>query len=170
MYPASNRRTVVHRPGPARVVGASAVVPAHSSHPGPKPRGLPAAVWSPRPFRPSPALVHRAFRRTLGGPIAAVPAAVLRFDFKAFIETVWNSRFPALSGTGKFVKFRESQELEDSAVKFQDPGVDVRRGFPNPPYLPVCAFPPRPSDRPSVKFALRYHTAVRRAPPRVSRV
>ena len=31
MYPASNRRTVVHRPGPVRVDGASAVVPAHSS-------------------------------------------------------------------------------------------------------------------------------------------
>ena len=68
------------------------------------------------------------------------------------------------------MKFRESQELEDSAVKFQDPGVDVRRGFPNPPYLPVCASPPRPPGRPSVKSALRYHTAVRRAPPRVSRV
>ena len=57
MYPAASHRTVVHRPGPVRVDGASAVVPAHSSHPGPKPRGLPAAVWSPRPFRPSLALV-----------------------------------------------------------------------------------------------------------------
>ena len=76
--------------------------PAHSSPPGPPPASgvVPAAVWSPRPFRlvfraqlgqvatvlsfrlarilPRPflAVVLRAFRRTLGGPIAAVPAAV----------------------------------------------------------------------------------------------
>ena len=49
------------------------------------------------------------------------------------------------------MKFRESQELEDSAVKFQDPGVDARRGLPKRNESPAPARmrvpPPRPSDR-----------------------
>ena len=150
MYPASSHRTVIHRPAQARVVGASAVVPAHSSHPGPKPRGLPAAVWSPRPFRPSLALVQqgvqahsrRADRRgslRLRGtrtpsraawsgspraqlslrPYSTCPAhaVVCLVSFrsnsrKAFIETVWNSRFLALSGSGNFMKLRRQRRQQ----------------------------------------------------------
>ena len=39
IYSASSLRTVVHRPGPTRVGGASAGFPAHSSPPGPMPPG-----------------------------------------------------------------------------------------------------------------------------------
>ena len=119
MYPASSHRTVVHRPGPARVVGASAVVPAHSSHPGPKPRGLPAAVWSPRPFRPSLALVRRASRRTLGGPIAAVPSAFgglepprAQLGQVALVRSFRSARILPAPLTPLFVSFRFVQILE----------------------------------------------------------
>ena len=124
MYPASNRRTVVHRPGPVRVDGASAVVPAHSSHPGPKPRGLPAAVWSPRPFRPSLALVLREPGRPLGGPVTAVPAAFggiepprAQLGQVVLVRSFRSARILPAPLTPLFVSFRFVHILEKHLLK-----------------------------------------------------
>ena len=80
MYSTCSLRTVVHRPARLRFVGASSrygrtYVLASLSTPGNDPRARASCCVVSATDRPSLALVRRAFRRTLGGPIAAVPAA-----------------------------------------------------------------------------------------------
>ena len=104
MYPASNRRTVVHRPGPARVDGASAdsgtLIPPRTE--APRGAGCHAEGVGDVSQQAYDAQVPRSFPGRANGSggrdevarqggaesWTRAPPPPLLFDFKAFIETV----------------------------------------------------------------------------------